>query len=209
MKTKLAIIIFSILLVLSVVGNVYLFNTNQSLNNSITESQSDIDKLNKSLAEKDTVISDVNNQLSETQSMVSELKIQIDELQTRIDNTTIVREYTAEDIEPTTMYVTDKAGAPIRKGASDDYISDETIKFCEAISVTGKTSNGWYRIAWGENSFYVASSLLSKTMPTTKVTPTPVIPTAPVAPSNPGNGDGLSCPNTGVPAPDVNWTTGL
>lgn len=46
-----------------------------------------------------------------------------------------------------------------------------SLEYASTVHVTGKTSNGWYQIEWGDTKVYVASILLSDTKPSQQ-TPT-------------------------------------
>ena len=159
---KLIPIILTILCVISVVGNICLFQGTKSMKKTLTSEQA---SLNTTLVEKESAISEANKKGAELDASVTDLQAQLNELQTKLDNTKVVAGFSVESIEPLTMYVISEEGAPARKGASDDYITDETLLYGQEVTVTGKTSNGWYQVDWGDGKAYVADGLLSDTDP--------------------------------------------
>ena len=67
--------------------------------------------------------------------------------------------YTVEDIEAKTMYSTTSLN--IRKGPSTDFETIGSLKVNEEVKVTGKADNGWSRIEYKENEYFVSSKYLS------------------------------------------------
>lgn len=162
-------IILSILLVLSLAGNVYLFSANKTFTESLASTNIKMGTLDATISEKETVIADYEKNITELETTISDLQTQITELQTKLDNTTVVEGYSIESMEPTEMYVISESGASVRRGPSDDYISDETLKYGTEVIVTGRTSNDWYRVEWegAEGGVvYISGSLLGLNKPT-------------------------------------------
>lgn len=95
----------------------------------------------------------------------------------------------------------------IRDGDGTNYKKIGSLEYGETIHVTGKTGKNWYRITWGDTKAYASNILLSDTKPSVPTTVT--IPSTAVDPSVPSTPSDRTCPNTGLPAPDVDWTTGL
>ena len=159
---KLIPIILTIFLVLSVVGNVYLFVEWQSAKKTLLSEQNAI---NTTLTEKDSILSEANKKVTELETTISDLQNQIGELETKLDTTTTIGGFIVEIIEPKTMYVISEEGAPVRRGASDDYITDETLLYGQEVTVTGRTANDWYRIQWGDGVVYASSQFFGEKDP--------------------------------------------
>lgn len=67
--------------------------------------------------------------------------------------------FQVEDIEPKTMYSTTVLN--IRKGPSTDFESVGFLNVNDEVKVTGKCDNGWSRIEYKENNYYVSTKYLS------------------------------------------------
>lgn len=85
-----------------------------------------------------------------------------------------------------------------------------SLEYGATIQVTGKTSNGWYRIRWGDKSLYVASSLLADSLPSSNSgnggNTAPSTPTQPVIPPRqPSNPDAPQQGHPDIPAPSNDW----
>ena len=80
------------------------------------------------------------------------------------------------------MYVQTSANARSDDGTNYDKVA--SIEKGAQLHVTGRTSNDWYRVEWGDGVVYIAGSLLGDTAPTTPQTTTPS--------SSAGNGSGGS-----------------
>lgn len=69
-------------------------------------------------------------------------------------------EYTVDDVEPYTAWVTKNCN--IRSGADTSYDKAGSLKKFEEVKVTGKASTGWYRITTSSGvEAYVSNSLLT------------------------------------------------
>ena len=66
------------------------------------------------------------------------------------------------------MYVQTSANA--RSGDSTDYEVVTTFSANTELHVTGRTSNDWYRVEWGDGVVYIAGSLLGDKAPSTQQT---------------------------------------
>ena len=66
------------------------------------------------------------------------------------------------------MYVQTSANA--RSGDSTDYEVVTTFSINTELHVTGRTSNDWYRVEWGDGVVYIAGSLLGDKAPSTQQT---------------------------------------
>ena len=81
-----------------------------------------------------------------------------------------------------TMYAQQNCNS--RSGDGTNYDKVASIEKGAQLHVTGRTSNDWYRVEWGDGVVYIAGSLLGDTAPTTPQTTTPS--------SSAGNGSGGS-----------------
>ena len=81
-----------------------------------------------------------------------------------------------------TMYAQQNCNS--RSGDGTNYDKVASIEKGAQLHVTGRTSNDWYRVEWGDGVVYIAGSLLGDTAPTT---PQPTTPS-----SSAGNGSGGS-----------------
>ena len=66
------------------------------------------------------------------------------------------------------MFVQTSANA--RSGDSTDYEVVTTFSANTELHVTGRTSNDWYRVEWGDGVVYIAGSLLGDKAPSTQQT---------------------------------------
>ena len=66
------------------------------------------------------------------------------------------------------MYVQTSANA--RSGDGTDYEVVTTFSINTELHVTGRTSNDWYRVEWGDGVVYIAGSLLGDKAPSTQQT---------------------------------------
>ena len=64
------------------------------------------------------------------------------------------------------MYVQTSANA--RSGDGTDYEVVTTFSINTELHVTGRTSNDWYRVEWGDGVVYIAGSLLGDKAPSTQ-----------------------------------------
>ena len=64
------------------------------------------------------------------------------------------------------MFVQTSANA--RSGDSTDYEVVTTFSINTELHVTGRTSNDWYRVEWGDGVVYIASNLLGDKAPSTQ-----------------------------------------
>ena len=163
MKKSLPIILS--ILVVSITGNVFLYsklkseNTeNQDLNNSIVEIQDSISDLENQL-------SDVQEQLSDSTTKNGELQENNDSLQSELEQLQSEVEF-LKSIEPmsVTMYALEDCDTYSKPDESSDKVS--TVEKSASLHVTGRTSNDWYRVTWGNGVVYIKASLLSDTKPT-------------------------------------------
>ena len=164
MKKPLSIIL-TIILAISVVGNITLYmqlnkmnSENQDLNNSIVEIQDSISDLENQL-------SDVQEQLSDSTTKNGELQENNDFLHSELEQLQSEVEF-LKSIEPmsVTMYALEDCDTYSKPDESSDKVT--TVEKSASLHVTGRTSNDWYRVEWGNGEVYIKSSLLSDTKPT-------------------------------------------
>lgn len=165
MKNKTFNVIVLILLIVSVAGNILLYSRlktsttdNQKLNTTVSEIQASVDNLENQL-------SDVKNQLSESviknedlQSENESLRSELEQLQSELDFLKSI------ELLSKTMYATEDGNVYIKPDESSEIKGE--IKKEDEVHVTGKTSNDWYRVEWGNGVVYIKASLLSDTKPT-------------------------------------------
>ena len=163
MKKPLSIILI-LLLIISIVGNVTLYlqlnkvnSNNRDLNNSIVEIQDSISDLENQL-------SDVQEQLSDSTAKNVELQENNDSLQSELEQLQSEVEF-LKSIEPmsVTMYALEDCDTYSKPDESSDKVT--TVEKSASLHVTGRTSNDWYRVEWGNGVVYIKASLLSDTKP--------------------------------------------
>lgn len=161
MKKPLSIIL-TIIIIISIVGNIVLYlqlnkvnSNNQDLNNSIVEIQDSISDLENQL-------SDVQEQLSDSTTKNGELQENNDSLQSELEQLQSEVEF-LKSIEPmsVTMYALEDCDTYSKPDESSDKVS--TVEKSASLHVTGRTSNDWYRVEWGNGVVYIKASLLSDT----------------------------------------------
>ena len=164
MKKPLSIIL-TIILIISIIGNIALYlqlnkvNTeNRDLNNSIVEIQNSISDLENQL-------SDVQEQLSDSTTKNGELQENNDFLHSELEQLQSEVEF-LKSIEPmsVTMYALEDCDTYSKPDESSDKVT--TVEKSASLHVTGRTSNDWYRVTWGNGVVYIKASLLSDKKPT-------------------------------------------
>ena len=167
MKKPLSIIL-TIILIISVVGNITLYlqlnkvnSNNHDLNNSIVEIQDSISDL-------ETQLSDVQEQLSASVTKNEELQSENESLQSELEQLQSEVEF-LKSIEPmsVTMYALEDCDTYSKPDESSDKVT--TVEKFASLHVTGRTSNDWYRVEWGNGVVYINAGLLSDTKPTTPI----------------------------------------
>lgn len=155
---KLIPIILSIILIISVAGNIALYMqlkkvnaSNQNLNTTISEMQASITDLENQL-------SDLQQQLSDSTAKNEELQLENDDLQSELEF--------QKSIKPmaVTMYALEDCDTYSKPDESSDKVT--TVEKSASLHVTGRTSNDWYRVEWGNGVVYIKASLLSDTKST-------------------------------------------
>lgn len=164
MKKPLSIILI-FLLIISIAGNIVLYlqlnkvnSNNRDLNNSIVEIQNSISDLENQL-------SDLQQQLSDSTAKNVELQENNDSLQSELEQLQSEVEF-LKSIEPmsVTMYALEDCDTYSKPDESSDKVT--TVEKSASLHVTGRTSNDWYRVEWGNGVVYIKASLLSDTKPT-------------------------------------------
>ena len=164
MKKPLSIIL-TIILIISIVGNIVLYlqlnkvNTeNRDLNNSIVEIQDSISDL-------ETQLSDAQEQLSASVTKNEELQSENESLQSELEQLQSEVEF-LKSIVPmsVTMYALEDCDTYSKPDESSDKVT--TVEKSASLHVTGRTINDWYRVEWGNGVVYIKASLLSGTKPT-------------------------------------------
>lgn len=165
MKNKTFNVIVLILLIVSVAGNILLYSRlktsttdNQNLNATISEIQASMDNLENQL-------SDLQQQLSDSTIKNGELQENNDSLQSELEQLQSEVEF-QKSIKPmaVTMYALEDCDTYSKPDESSDKVT--TVEKSASLHVTGRTSNDWYRVAWGDKEVYIKASLLSDTKPT-------------------------------------------
>ena len=86
-----------------------------------------------------------------------------------------------------TMYAQQNCNS--RSGDGTNYDKVASIEKGAQLHATGRTSNDWYRVEWGDGVVYIAGSLLGDTAPTT---PQPTTPSSSAGNGSGGNSGGSS-----------------
>lgn len=164
MSERLTVILGAILII-SITGNITLYlqlnkvnSNNRDLNNSIVEIQDSISDLENRL-------SDLQQQLSDSTSKNGELQENNDSLQSELEQLQSEVEF-LKSIEPmsVTMYALEDCDTYSKPDESSDKVT--TVEKSASLHVTGRTSNDWYRVEWGNGEVYIKASLLSDKKPT-------------------------------------------
>lgn len=164
MKKSLSIIL-TIILIISIVGNVTLYlqlnkmnSENQDLNNSIVEIRDSISDLENQLSNVQEQMSDSTTKNGELQENNNSLQSELEQLQSEVEF--------LKSIEPmsVTMYALEDCDTYSKPDESSDKVT--TVEKTASLHVTGRTSNDWYRVKWGNGVVYIKASLLSDKKPT-------------------------------------------
>ena len=162
---KLIPIILSIILIISVAGNIALYMqlkkvnaSNQNLNTTISEMQASITDLENQLSDLQQQLSDSTTKNEELQENNDSLQSELERLQSEVDF--------LKSIEPmsVTMYALEDCDTYSKPDESSDKVT--TVEKSASLHVTGRTSNDWYRVTWGNGVVYIKASLLSDKKPT-------------------------------------------
>ena len=162
MKKPLSIIL-TIILIISIVGNITLYlqlnkvnSNNRGLNNSIVEIQDLISELENQL-------SDLQQQLSDSTAKNEELQENNDSLQSELEQLQSEVEF-LKSIEPmsVTMYVLEDCDTYSEINETSEVVGDLTTN--QEVHVTGQSKEtGWYEIEINGSKQYVSDKYLSDT----------------------------------------------
>lgn len=204
MKNKTFNVIVLILLIVSVAGNILLYSRlktsttdNQNLNATISEIQASMDNLENQL-------SDLQQQLSDSTAKNEELQENNDSLQSELEQLQSEVEF-LKSIEPmsVTMYALEDCDTYSKPDESSDKVT--TVEKSASLHVTGRTSNDWYRVEWGNGVVYIKASLLSDTKPTSSTNTSNSTSTT----NNNSNSNSGSSTTPSNPTPSNNNTSAL
>ena len=190
MKKILPIIIVTLLLLLSLIGNVYFFNINRILNKSVATGIFDLESVQNDLTTKTTELTKANAKNLELETSISDLTTEFDKIQADYDSLIKVEDEAFEKMDAT-MYVTEEKGCQAHKGTSEDYIGVGSLSFAQEVNVTGQSiETKWYQIKLSDGTLaYVSNNYLSLKRPTRQTKVVEQQPAAPGVPSTPAMPD--------------------
>ena len=84
MKSKIITVILGSLLVVSIIGNIVLFNNNKSLHNSAIQFNTRIEELETAVKTKETELKDSENKVSELEKQITDLQSELDTLNEKL-----------------------------------------------------------------------------------------------------------------------------
>lgn len=204
MKNKTFNVVLMILLIVSVAGNILLYSRlktsttdNQNLNNTVSEVQASMDNLENQLSEVQADLSDTNTKNEELQENNDSLQLELEQLQSELEF--------LKSIEPmsVTMYALEDCDTYSKPDESSDKIT--TVEKSASLHITGRTSNDWYRVTWGNGEVYIKASLLSDTKPTSNTNTGSSSSSNTSTTNNNSNGNSSTTPSN--PTPSNNNTT--
>lgn len=77
MKNKIVTILLSVLIIISVGGNIYLLNQSKTVSASLASATTELNNLSASITEKDNLITEANTTISELETTIADLQSQI------------------------------------------------------------------------------------------------------------------------------------
>lgn len=154
MKQKILILV----LIISLIGNIYLAIEINKETKSQNEMQSKLEETKGNLETLQTELSTIKEEVENLESEKTSLQEENNSLQSELEF--------LESIELLSkiMYATEDGNVYIKPDESSEIKGE--IKKEEEVQVTGRTSNDWYRVEWGNGVVYIKASLLSDTKPT-------------------------------------------
>lgn len=154
MKQKILILV----LIISLIGNIYLAIEINKETKSQNEMQSELEETKGNLETLQTELSTIKEEVENLESEKTSLQEENNSLQSELEF--------LESIELLSkiMYATEDGNVYIKPDESSEIKGE--IKKEEEVHVTGRTSNDWYRVTWGNGEVYIKASLLSDTKPT-------------------------------------------
>lgn len=154
MKQKILILV----LIISLIGNIYLAIEINKETKSQNEMQSELEETKGNLENLQTELSTIKEEVENLESEKNSLQEENNSLQSELEF--------LESIELLSkiMYATEDGNVYIKPDESSEIKGE--IKKEDEVQVTGRTSNDWYRVTWGNGVVYIKASLLSDTKPT-------------------------------------------
>ncbi|MGN0156363.1 MAG: hypothetical protein ACI39N_03875 [Lachnospiraceae bacterium] len=155
MKNRIVIGIISLLIIISMTGNIFLYNTNnklhkfadssakeiESLNNSITEKDSELQTIQSNNDELETTIADLQSQTEELQALIEDLKSENEELKAKIEE--------LENAKTEVKTPSNNSGSNSNGGTSQPSQSEQQA-LEDALSSLGWTESGDVVIGSGD-----------------------------------------------------------
>lgn len=111
------------------------------------------------VVEEDTVDSSMSSEDLEEDAEYKEPEVE--EIKEEVNEEASIQ--IVEELDKT-MYATKACNA--RSGDGTNYDKITTVEKSASLHVTGRTSNDWYRVTWGNGEVYIKASLLSDKKPT-------------------------------------------
>lgn len=158
MKKSLPIILLSILVIVSLTGNILFYSKLKSAN---TENKS----LTGSLEESQEILESLESEQKDLEEQLNNLETERKGLEEERNTLESELEF-LKSIEPMSviMYALEDCDTYSKPDESSDKVT--TVEKSASLHVTGRTSNDWYRVEWGNGVVYIKASLLSDTKPT-------------------------------------------
>lgn len=158
MKKSLPIILLSILVIVSVTGNILFYSKLKSAN---TENKS----LTSSLEESQEILESLESEQKDLEEQLNNLETERKGLEEERNTLESELEFLKSiELLSKTMYAIEDGNVYIKPDESSEIKGE--IKKEDEVHVTGRTSNDWYRVEWGNGVVYIKDSLLSDTKPT-------------------------------------------
>lgn len=154
MKQKILILV----LIISLIGNIYLAIEINKEAKSQNEMQSKLEETEGNLETLQTELSTIKEEVENLESEKNSLQEENNSLQSELDFLKSI------ELLSKTMYATEDGNVYIKPDESSEIKGE--IKKEDEVQVTGRTSNDWYRVEWGNGVVYIKASLLSDTKPT-------------------------------------------
>lgn len=191
MKKSLPIILLSILVIVSVTGNILFYSKLKSAN---TENKS----LTSSLEESQEILESLESEQKDLEEQLNNLETERKGLEEERNTLESELEF-LKSIEPmsVTMYALEDCDTYSKPDESSDKVS--TVEKSASLHVTGRTSNDWYRVEWGNGVVYIKASLLSDTKPTSN-TNTGSSSSSNTSTTNNNNSESTNEPTNSVPS---------
>lgn len=155
MKKSLPIILLSILVIVSVTGNILFYSKLKSAN---TENKS----LTSSLEESQEILESLESEQKDLEEQLNNLETERKGLEEERNTLESELEFLKSiELLSKTMYAIEDGNVYIKPDESSEIKGE--IKKEDEVHVTGRTRNDWYRVTWGNGEVYIKDSLLSDT----------------------------------------------